>query len=489
MPQALPASPNLDWLKKRAKQRLADLRATTPDAKLFQAQLALARDYGFTSWRALKAHVEATGSAAHDRNSVFAAARAGDVETVRRAFACGFDPFTLDHDGRTLHQIAKDQRLDAIELLVRDIQGGRSTRPEREQDAIQTLLGAAQSGDIGALERSLDAYPELIDALGGRGFQKATALHLAALRNQHAAIRLLIARGADLDPRDFPDNATPLHFAAAHGDLETLRLLAEAGADVVGRGDDYAVGVLGWATCFNKVRDDIAAYLLGNGAELNVWTAIALDRPELREMIGQDPALLTARMSRNQHRRTPLHHAAAKNRPRMVSLLLELGADPHATDATGATALATAAAEHAGQDVVSLLLNAGTKLDLLTLLNIGRYDAAEALLRDDPSRIGPDGADTIALHLAVSKRNLDAIRWLLAHGVDASAKRPMWDCNHTALHMTVERGEFDIAKLLLEAGVDPNVRDDKYHATALGWADFFGRREFADLIRAKGGVQ
>jgi ankyrin repeat protein len=65
----------------------------------------------------------------------------------------------------------------------------------------------------------------------------------------------------------------------------------------------------------------------------------------------------------------------------------------------------------------------------------------------------------------------------------------MWDCNHTALHMTVERGAIDIARLLLEAGADPNVRDDKFEATALGWAEFFDRKDFAELFRAKGGVR
>ena len=39
-------------------------------------------------------------------------------------------------------------------------------------------------------------------------------------------------------------------------------------------------------------------------------------------------------MTRNQHRRTALHHAAAKSRLRKVQLLLELGADPNTTDAT-----------------------------------------------------------------------------------------------------------------------------------------------------------
>jgi ankyrin repeat protein len=64
----------------------------------------------------------------------------------------------------------------------------------------------------------------------------------------------------------------------------------------------------------------------------------------------------------------------------------------------------------------------------------------------------------------------------------------VWDCNGTALHMTIESGAIDIAKLLFDAGADPNIRDDKYEAIALGWAEFFGRSDFAELIRAKGGV-
>jgi ankyrin repeat protein len=111
------------------------------------------------------------------------------------------------------------------------------------------------------------------------------------------------------------------------------------------------------------------------------------------------------------------------------------------------------------------------------------------MLRDDPSRIGPDGGDTIALHVAVSKRNLATIRWLLAHGIDVNAKRRIWDLNHTALHMTIESGAIEIARLLLDAGADPNLRDDRHHATALGWAEFFCRDEMGQLIREKGGVQ
>src|SRR5262249_205598 len=150
------------------------------------------------------------------------------------------------------------------------------------------------------------------------------------------------------------------------GDLETVRLLVEAGADPNAENDDYGVGVLGWATCFQRVREEVAEYLLARGARLKLWTAIALDRGDaVRDMIARDRSLLAPRMTRNLGRRRALHHAAAKNRPAMVRLLLDLGADPKATDATGATALTTAAQENADPAIAAMLLGAGAPLDLL----------------------------------------------------------------------------------------------------------------------------
>jgi ankyrin repeat protein len=171
----------------------------------------------------------------------------------------------------------------------------------------------------------------------------------------------------------------------------------------------------------------------------------------------------------------------------MIRLLLDLGADPNATDATGATPLTTASQENADPGIIALLQNAGARLDFTAAVNLKRYDRAEAMLREDASRIGPDGRDTIALHLAVSRKNADAMRWLIEHGVDVNAKRQMWDCNTTALHMTVENGAIELARVLLDAGADPNIRDDKYDATALGWAEFFCREPFLQLFRERGG--
>src|SRR5262245_33325841 len=239
-PRALPARPSFEHLRNEAKQRLKALRSGNPQAKLTAAQLEIAREYGFASWRKLKAHVDALAAAPAGRERVFAAARAGDVETVRRAFEAGFDPATTDRDGKTVHLIAKAEGQQAIELLAREFQE-RETRPAEEQETVDRILQAAEDGEIDELRRLLDAHPTLIDARGGN-FQQQTALHRAAWYNRLECVRLLLQRGADVRVRDFGDNAYALHFAAEAADFEIVKMLVEAGSDVVGKGDDHQLG-------------------------------------------------------------------------------------------------------------------------------------------------------------------------------------------------------------------------------------------------------
>jgi hypothetical protein len=54
----LPARANLEHLRNEAKQRLKTMRSKTPAARLSEAQLLVARSYGFPSWRKLKSHVD-----------------------------------------------------------------------------------------------------------------------------------------------------------------------------------------------------------------------------------------------------------------------------------------------------------------------------------------------------------------------------------------------------------------------------------------------
>jgi len=62
MPNAkLPERPSLEYLRKLAKTRLQELRRAEPEAQLADAFLQIAREYGFPSWRALKAASTDTG--------------------------------------------------------------------------------------------------------------------------------------------------------------------------------------------------------------------------------------------------------------------------------------------------------------------------------------------------------------------------------------------------------------------------------------------
>ena len=58
MSQQLPTRPNLDHLKRQAKDVLRVFRRQEPQWKLADAQRAIARGYGFASWPSLKTHVE-----------------------------------------------------------------------------------------------------------------------------------------------------------------------------------------------------------------------------------------------------------------------------------------------------------------------------------------------------------------------------------------------------------------------------------------------
>ena len=58
MSRSLPPHPNLEHLKKQARDLLRELKQGNPALKLADAQHALAREYGFASWPKLKAHVE-----------------------------------------------------------------------------------------------------------------------------------------------------------------------------------------------------------------------------------------------------------------------------------------------------------------------------------------------------------------------------------------------------------------------------------------------
>jgi ankyrin repeat protein len=407
----LPESPSLEWLRKQAKRRLEELRRSDPAAKLADAQFELAKEHGFTSWRALKAHVD-----------------------------------SLTDDGR--------------------------------------VLAAARAGDDAELARLLDEHPDLLGARTKPYGQ--TLLHVAAHNGHERAAALLLERGLDVNARDEGDNAYALHFAAGAGHVEVVRRLADAGGDVVGEGDDHDLQVIGWATCFDEVDDRrkaIAELLVSRGARHHVFSAIALGlEDEVRRIVTADPAVLARRMSRHENGRLPLHFAISRNRPELVALLLELGADPTTTDDYGATSSVYAAAPDVDRRVLEILAEHDA-IDVFGALVLGDDATAARLL-------GTNGASAGALHLLAKRGDARGVRWLLERGADPNARWSHWNAEVTPLHLAAQHGHADVVRLLLDAGADRSIRDSKHDGDAAGWAEH-GRvpparnwREIVELIEA-----
>jgi catechol 2,3-dioxygenase-like lactoylglutathione lyase family enzyme len=189
-------------------------------------------------------------------------------------------------------------------------------------------------------------------------------LHTAAQRGDLAAVRALLAQGADPNARESGDNTYPLHWAAAGKHVECIRALLDAGGDVHGFGDVHELDTIGWATFYNEPgRDSSAtvALLLERGARHHIFSAISLgDLDLIRQVVRENPSALERRMSRFEHRQSPLHLALDRKRYDILDLLIELGADLEATDASGQTALAVAMAR-GDRGAVSRLEAAGAK--------------------------------------------------------------------------------------------------------------------------------
>ena len=179
--RTLPERPSLEHLRNEAKQRLKSLRRQNPQAKLAAVQLALAREYGFASWRQLKAHVDRSDPGATRTQTCF---RRGPRRRCRHGsprFRGRLRPRHDRCDGRTIHQIAKAGRHEAIEILARDLQAGRHPSGAGAAGDQRHPRRCLNQGRVDELRRLLDAHPDLIDARGGY-FQKQTALHNAAWR-------------------------------------------------------------------------------------------------------------------------------------------------------------------------------------------------------------------------------------------------------------------------------------------------------------------
>jgi ankyrin repeat protein len=351
---------------------------------------------------------------------------------------------------------------------------------------VTDLFDAAKAGDTETLAALRNEQLRVRNAPYGW-----TLLHAAAAGGHVETVELLLERGLDVNARDIGENAYAMHIAAARGHLEVVRRLADAGGDVIGHGDDHALEVIGWATCWEP-HPEIAEFLTSRGARHHIFSAIALGlADEVRRIVEERPGALASRMSRNEDNQGPLHFAVAKDQPEMVALLMELGADPLAVDASGHTAAAYATSADVDipvMDAIRALTDAelvsaergrrppnGRAIDLLALLALGDFTTAERFKHEIEPGI---------LHVMAKRGDVTAVRWLLDHDADPNARWLHWGAEVTPLHLAAAHGHAETVRVLLRAGADPHARDSEHDSDPLGWAEYFGQPHVVDILRS-----
>jgi ankyrin repeat protein len=177
----------------------------------------------------------------------------------------------------------------------------------------------------------------------------------------------------------------------------------------------------------------------------------------VRALLHLDPAAVSAADERGL---TGLHFAADAGRRKVVTCLLDAGADPEARDADGDTPLHCAALR-GHLDVVELLLAAGADVNALNR-----------------------GEET-PLHHATWRRQLAVADLLLRRGAEVDAAN---DYQRTPLLVVArETGDEEFARLLLRHGADVNARD-RFDDTPLSLAAWRGFRLLVDLFLDHGAV-
>lgn len=349
MSPTLPPRPNLDWLRKTAKERLAQLRVNDPSAKLADAQRELAREYGFPSWRKLKAHVEAPPPPAPTADDIikafFRLVGTGEIDRVRAALdaapqlvhAVGPHPFWGGRP-QALHVSIETGRRDLFELLLErgaDVNGRNDQYDQwsplmlaiqRKHDDMrdELLRRGARVELVEALMLGDDARADSrIDELLARGLPDVVpngGSILAFARTTHAIDRL-IDLGASVDAKD-RWSASPIDSISRLGEQGTplVRHLIARGANASPK--DYArLGDLESLAKdpANALRDDV------------MTAAVDFRHHALVEWLLAHGANVNAREPERSHQ-TALHNAAWNGDLRMAQMLIAAGADPTLRD-------------------------------------------------------------------------------------------------------------------------------------------------------------
>ncbi|MGZ3566962.1 MAG: ankyrin repeat domain-containing protein [Gemmatimonadaceae bacterium] len=338
----LPSNPNLDHLKYQAKDLLKDHAAHTPDVaqrirgfhprfcratdteifdaqlSLSDAQLTIAREYGFPSWARLKRHIEKPTLS--DRLDLPHQQRIEDA-TFRRAVelldagdALSLRAHLKQHPNLVHEHVVFEGgnyfRSPTLLEFVAENPVRHGTLPPNIVEVTRVILDAGPNQSAmnetlmlvstGSVPRECRAQLPLIDLLCDYGADPNSALQAAALHGEFEAVNALIGRGARIDlaaaaalgriddarrllaGASAADRHLALSLAADFGHVEIVRLLLDAGEDP----DRYnPVGGHSHTTPLHQAagagHDEVVRLLVERGARLDLkdilWRATPAD--------------------------------------------------------------------------------------------------------------------------------------------------------------------------------------------------------------------
>jgi ankyrin repeat protein len=475
--RALPASPDLDQQKKQARELLRAARAGDPAAlrrfhehhprgagrlALADAQLVLAREYGFASWPRLKAWIDRVSRPGPTRPYVLDAAwyegRArGLAEMHKGALPNALAQIRAWHPSFTE---ASDAEIAAAELTLDDARlvyarqhgardwNGLLSRVSRlrsgEAEPFAQGFAAIERREAERLRELLRLHPGLTAEQGTNG-NSLLNLAVAIEKEDGPLVRTLLAAGADPNlPND--RGWTPLHQAASVNHPGLIALLLGAGAAVTvsahGEGGTPLAAALFWG-------HQEAAALLAAVAVVpdNLRINAALDRAgHLSRFFREDGSLIPeAGLGRGFYRPHSGFPAwsPSDDRAEIVGEALSWAARNGALAAMG------------------FLIDRGADVDA-------------SIYRGTP------------LMFAVAWRKPAAVQWLLEHGADPNRRAPFHGQEPgraTALHLAAQTDDPALVRMLLDHGADPTIRDENYNGDPAGWAEYSGARRTLELLR------
>lgn len=433
MSRQLPEKPNLEYLKKQAKE----LRGIRP-GKLSAAQHTLANEYGFASWAKLKAHVEAL--ALTPAQALKAAVCDSDATRVREVIERY--PELRAHIDDPL----PDYGFGAHALFAAVQRSDRAT--------IDVLLGAGANiqkrtewwaGGFGLLD---DCDPSLTEFLRQRGAMLDA--HSASRLGMLAKLRELVAADPNAVHAPGGDGQTPLHFAS---NIEVSEFLLAQGADIDARDADHESTPAQYMLRveqkrhYPRDRQDVARYLVTRGCHTDILMAAALGDADLvRRHMDADPGCIRMSVSDEWF---------PKKDPRAGGTIYiwKLGANRTAH---------TVAREFGHEDVFQLLLErTPDDLRLALACELGDEAAFQELLLKHPD------IDKRKLPDAAQSNNTKAVRLMLEAGWPVDTPGEM---GATALHWAAFNGNAEMAREILRFHPTLELKSREYEGTALGWA-------------------